>query len=372
MDSPTAPKPPDPTKTSNAQWGYTQNTLNYLSGLNSPNIYSPFGSVTYDHNPNGSVSGQHVSLDPEQQRLLNSQRGFSNDVMGQARGMLGQLPQGQFNLDQVGVPRPGSQDYSAWGDKIAQGSFDKARWLLDPVFAQQNRGLQQSLADRGQPTTGEAYGTETGNMRDAQNRAYGDAANNALLTSGNEMSRLSGIQNQDFNTNLGAKLTERGLPQQELNGLLGLIQQQPYQQQQQTPALNAAPPDFMGAQNTQYQGLLNNYNQQMAQNNAIYGAIGSLAGDAGKAFAMSSRDYKTPGVALAPVLDKIVALPVERWRYRPEIGQGNDERIGTYAEDFRDAFRVGDGKTINIGDAIGVMMKAIQELAAEVRALKAA
>lgn len=280
MDSPDAPKPPDPTKTSNAQWDYTKNTLNYLSGLNSPNITTPFGSVTYNRDANGAVTGQNVSLDPAQQRLLDSQRGFGNDVMGQARGMLGQLPQGQFNLDQVGVPRPGSQDYSAWGDQIAQGSFDKARGLLDPVFAQQNRGLEQSLADRGQPTTGEAYGKEWGNQRDAQNRAYSDAANNALLTSGNEMSRLSGIQNQDFNTNLNAKLTERGLPQQEIGWLLGLIPQQPYQQQQATPQLNAAAPDFTGATQNQYAGLLDNYNQQMAKNNAIYGAIGALGGQA--------------------------------------------------------------------------------------------
>jgi len=280
MDSSSAPTPPNPTKTANAQFGFTKDTLNFLSGLNAPDINSYNGSVSYNRDPSGRITAQNVSLNPQQQGLLNSQYGISGGLLDRAHGLMGQFPGSQFNLDQVGVKVPGQEDYGAYGDKVAQASFAKARGLLDPVFEQQNRTLEQSLADRGQPTTGDAYRTEFGNQRGAQDRAYSDAANNAVLSSGQEMARLSGIQNQDFNTALGAKLTERGLPFQEFSGLLGANPQFQGPQQPGIATLNAAPPDYQGAVQNQYAGLLNNYNTQMQQQNAMWGALGSLGGSA--------------------------------------------------------------------------------------------
>lgn len=280
MDSPDAPTPPNPKQTANAQLGYTKQTLGYLSGLNAPNINTPYGSVTYDHNADGSVSSQNVSLSPQLQGLLNQQYGLSGGLLGKANDLMGQFSTQGLDPNNLGVDMPGHQDYSAYGDKVAQASFDKARGLLDPVFAQQNRTLEQSLADRGQPNTGEGYNMETGNQRDAQNRAYTDAANNAELSAGQEMSRLSGIQNQDYNTALNANVTAQNLPYQQFAGLLSSNPQFQTQQQQQTASLNAAPPDYQGAVQNQYQGLLSNYNSQMQQQNALYGALGSLGGSA--------------------------------------------------------------------------------------------
>lgn len=375
FNKPDAPTPPDPYRTADAQWGYTQRTLQQLQRMNAPNTVTPFGSVRTTIGPNGQQT-QTVTLDPAQQRLLDSQRGLANNLSNRANSMLGQLPQGQFSLDQVGRPLPGVNDYGEYGNQIAQTSFNEARGLLDPVFQQQNRDLTQSLADRGQPMAGEGAGIETTRMRDAQNRAYTSAANNALLNAGNEMSRINAMENQNFNTALGARLTERSLPQQELQGLLGLSGSQaaPYQQQAAMPQSNASAPDFMGAQQMQYQGLLNNYNQQLGAYNNTWNMIGELAGTGMKAAAMSSRDYKEHNAPAGDVLDKVAGLSVERWRYKPHlVGEPNPaEHIGPYAEDFRAAFGLGDGKTINYVDAIGVLFRAVQELTAEVRALRAA
>ena len=375
FNKPDAPTPPDPYRTADAQWGYTQRTLQQLQRMNAPNTVTPFGSVRTTIGPNGQQT-QTVTLDPAQQRLLDSQRGLANNLSNRANSMLGQLPQGQFSLDQVGRPLPGVNDYGEYGNQIAQTSFNEARGLLDPVFQQQNRDLTQSLADRGQPMAGEGAGIETTRMRDAQNRAYTSAANNALLNAGNEMSRINAMENQNFNTALGARLTERSLPQQELQGLLGLSGSQaaPYQQQAAMPQSNASAPDFMGAQQMQYQGLLNNYQNQLGAYNNTWNTIGQLAGTGMKAAAMSSRDYKEHNALAGDVLDKVAGLSVERWRYKPHIvGEPNPaEHIGPYAEDFRAAFGVGDGKTINYVDAIGVLFKAVQVLTAEVRALRAA
>lgn len=59
------------------------------------------------------------------------------------------------------------------------------------------------------------------------------------------------------------------------------------------------------------------------------------------------------------ILKALKSLPVEAWNYI-----GNDTKhIGTFAEDFQDAFGFGDGMTINFIDAIGVLMAAVKALA---------
>ncbi len=87
----------------------------------------------------------------------------------------------------------------------------------------------------------------------------------------------------------------------------------------------------------------------------------------------SSRAFKTigGGIDAAGVLAGVVALPVDAWRYKPETGLEQQTHIGPYAEDFRAAFGVGDGVTINTMDAVGVCLAAIKALSEKVEALEA-
>jgi hypothetical protein len=82
-----------------------------------------------------------------------------------------------------------------------------------------------------------------------------------------------------------------------------------------------------------------------------------------------------PGPA-PEMLPAVRALEVEHWRYRPAVaealGLDQAEHIGPMAEDWQAATGLGDGVTINVIDAIGVLTKAVQELAAEVAELKKA
>ncbi len=53
------------------------------------------------------------------------------------------------------------------------------------------------------------------------------------------------------------------------------------------------------------------------------------------------------------------------WRYK-----GDDTvHVGPYAEDFRDAFGLGDGKEIAVVDAIGILMAAVKGLIHRTEAL---
>ena len=69
-------------------------------------------------------------------------------------------------------------------------------------------------------------------------------------------------------------------------------------------------------------------------------------------------------------LEKLEDLPVERWRYKDGLGLGDRDHLGPYAEDFRGTFGLGDGKTINIIDAIGIGLSATKGLAKKVKVLE--
>ena len=87
----------------------------------------------------------------------------------------------------------------------------------------------------------------------------------------------------------------------------------------------------------------------------------------GGIFASSSelKTQKRP-VDDALLLEKIDDLGIERWVYKddPEAR----EHIGPYAEDFREAFEVGDesGKTIHMVDASGVALAGVKALSKKV------
>lgn len=109
--------------------------------------------------------------------------------------------------------------------------------------------------------------------------------------------------------------------------------------------------------------------QANAQSSAgMMTGLGSLAG-AALPLMFSSKDMKENKRPTSGALDAVMGMPVQEWDYKPGAGDGG-RHIGPYAEDFQRETGMGDGKTINIIDAIGINMRATQELAEEVRAMK--
>lgn len=98
------------------------------------------------------------------------------------------------------------------------------------------------------------------------------------------------------------------------------------------------------------------------------GGVGSLLG-AMKGF--SSKILKTDKEKIDAelIVQELQNLPIETWKYI----YSDTKHIGPYAEDFKKAFGVGDGKTISFIDAIGVLMTAVQHLSnkiSEITAIK--
>lgn len=129
--------------------------------------------------------------------------------------------------------------------------------------------------------------------------------------------------------------------------------------------------------NQQYQNQLQAW---AANQQATASGIGGIAGAIGTGIglALSSKDKKTKKRPVKGALEAIKGMPVESWEYKPEaqgkappgvIPPDNKRHVGPYAEDFKRETGAGDGKTIPIQDAIGLTMKAVQELDQKVEKL---
>lgn len=105
----------------------------------------------------------------------------------------------------------------------------------------------------------------------------------------------------------------------------------------------------------------------------------ALAPNSGTWTQLSDRNAKKNFSDVRPreVLEKVARLPVQEWQYKSETG--SVRHIGPMAQDFWEAFHVGQGETtIDAVDPDGVALAAIQglnqkveEQAAEIRELKA-
>jgi len=120
--------------------------------------------------------------------------------------------------------------------------------------------------------------------------------------------------------------------------------------------------------------ITNDYNAQSQRHNQFSQNLRSWFGTA-----MSSKKAKDRigRVIEGEVVKKIKSMPLDRWRYKKEIVPdeaaegGQREHIGPYAEDFKERFGVGDGRTIDFIDAIGVLFASAKGQAKEIDKLKA-
>jgi len=116
--------------------------------------------------------------------------------------------------------------------------------------------------------------------------------------------------------------------------------------------------------NQQYANQLNAWNAQQqadaANSSGIFGAIGTGIG----AFAaLSSKKFKRDRKPAQAGLDAVKKMPIQDYRYKDGVSDGGQvEHTGAMAEDFQKATGKGDGTTIPLQDAIGITMKAVQEL----------
>lgn len=94
--------------------------------------------------------------------------------------------------------------------------------------------------------------------------------------------------------------------------------------------------------------------------------FGSAIGT-GLGLILSDEEVKTDKAPIAEgdALEAVKSMPVESWRYEDGAGDGG-AHVGPYAQDFQAATGKGDGKSIPAQDAIGLALKAVQDVDAKV------
>lgn len=183
---------------------------------------SPYGSVSYEQDPNNPDKWtQNTTLSPEQQKLFDSNQSNQIGASGAAADQLGQIAnrgsldfsgqpsqvtnvaQSQFktdvsapgtatsNLDFSGVASlPGANDFGAERQRVEDAMYGRATANLDPQFQQREDAERTRLINSGNTEGSEAWKNEMGNFERERQNAYTGARDSAILAGGNEQSRL--------------------------------------------------------------------------------------------------------------------------------------------------------------------------------------
>lgn len=191
---------------------------------NRVNEIGPSGSTMYTRDPDTKVWTANRKFSPELQGLYDKQVGMI------------------------------SGDPNAYNQQVADTMFARSKSNLDPLFGQQDRALEQKLADQGLSIGSEAYQGEWDRNQRMKNEAYTGASRDAMLAG----SQLGTQQRQnEFN---------------QMAALLGGQQVGP-----------TSPIDVTGPFNSQYQGALNSVNasntaqaQQRQQSTSGAASLASL------------------------------------------------------------------------------------------------
>jgi hypothetical protein len=238
--TPKAPAPLNPTKVANQQLATNIKAGEQQVGFNRVNQQDAFGNQL-----NYSQTGKDASGNP-----IYS----ANQSLG---GMGQQYAQGLSGL--------GNQYFNQAGNVSGLGSndaFDRAYGYatanMTPRFERNTASLENRLRNQGLDPTSEAY-------RAAMN-------DNALQQNESLNNIMTGLQGNMFN---------QGLQQRQQ----GMAELQPGVQfsnnvlnpsYANVPGVNIINPDMSGLAQSQYQGQMNNYNQQMQNRSGMLGGLASI------------------------------------------------------------------------------------------------
>lgn len=153
---------------------------------------------------------------------------FGGPLAGANSALLGQLGQEYstpFDMSKI----PGLTDGASARDQAINAAYGQATSRLDPQFAQREEQTRTQLLNQGLDPGSEAYQTQMANFGRDRNDAYSSAMNGAISQGTAAGSALFGQSLAGHNSAMTDALTKRALPQQELEGLQGFLQQPGFQ-----------------------------------------------------------------------------------------------------------------------------------------------
>lgn len=258
MQSPSAPKPPNPEKTAAAQSAMNTNTAVTQQLVNMTNQVTPDGSLTY----NQTGTNSFVGADGKTYSVPQFTATQTLSPTGQA--LKGINDQTESNIATIG------RDQSArigdllgspikLGNEATEGRLmELGMKRLEPQFARDEEALRTRLANQGLRPGSAAFDAEMQRMGQTRNDAV-----NSLLLSGRAQA------NQEM-------MAERNQPINEITALMSGSQVS-NPQFTSTPQASVGGVDYAGMVQNKYAGQMQQYQQQMASRNAMLGGLFGMA-----------------------------------------------------------------------------------------------
>lgn len=326
-----APAPPDPVATAQAQGAINEQTARTQANLNRVDQYTPYGSLVYQQAGQQAAEAARdkrmqeepgwdsttedakgwmeavranaaggpdrwqatTALSPEQQNLL--------DLSNQAQATYGRAANRQLGTAEAALSTPFQfggpdvmyrPDFTGIGDPNQSRDAVEAALMsrINPQLERERSGLETRLVNQGLTPGSEAWRTS---MLDYGQQAN-DARYGAIMNAGQEQSRMfglglgqAGFNNEAVQQSLQQQLALRAQPVNEAAALL-TGQQIQLPQFQAVPQVGLQAPDYQGAVGQSYAGQMSAYNsaqqRQGANNGALAGAGSAIAGAAIIAF----------------------------------------------------------------------------------------
>lgn len=338
MGKPKAPTPPDYAAAATAQGQANTNSAIATNSLNQVNQIGPYGSLTYNHDgqgttlPDGTVipgTTATTTLSPEQQKLYDQNIGLStslNDIAAKGLNYVDQYSNQPVDLSQLPAmgKAPNLSDFNSTRDSVTQALMDR----LQPQLDRQRSMLDSKLANQGIPLGSKAYAT----ANSLQGQQENDARTQALLAGTDQANTMygQGLASAQFSDQARAQ----ALQEQDYarNAPLNMLNNLRTGNQATVPQFGAAPgtgatigaAPVYAATNDAYNGALQQYQQQNQQFSSLMGGLGSIGGAAITAF--SDRRLKQNIQAIGRAANGLMLYSYSYlWSKVPEIGHMADE-----------------------------------------------
>ncbi|MCA0204292.1 MAG: hypothetical protein LCH92_08120 [Proteobacteria bacterium] len=330
-----APEAPDPYETASAEAQFNRPDIYSAGGSSILNGYTDpiTGQFVQGVAPQGAQAAQKYVESPFEQALRQMFEPASIDlgrtVLDQSMGTLSQGLQVQDRGD------------------VAQSIFDRAFSMMSPGIDKANERLLTNLQARGIPVGAEgfndAYGEQLKQTQDTISRLAMDAD----IASGQEQSRQFGLD---------AALRQNAMS--EIAAAMG----GGYNPPNAMPSGSMASVNYSGLVGQQYQNEMAQYQAQQAQRMNTASTLGGLGASMLLKCTMEAKEIDGP-LRDAWAAEALSRMPLAVWRYRDSnrpAGDHGEQHIGPMAEHFRDITGLGDGRTINVIDYLGLLAGALQ------------
>lgn len=286
---PSAPTTPDPAATAQAQAAANKESAIATGQLNMINQVTPYGNLTYDQRGTSAEGTPQYTatqtLSPAEQQKL--------DLTNQAAVKYGQTANDQLGAVASRLSQP--LDFSSLGaaptanEATRQSVYNSILQRNEPNQQRDLSALETRLANQGIQPGSAAWTAAMGDY----NKGVNDFRLGADTAALGQESTQYGLDQSARNQAINEILQQRSVPLNELAAMLtgAQVQNPSYVN---TPTSNVNPADITGATYASYNGQLNNYNTQVAQQTAqmqgLYGLLGS--GSQAAAYAWSDRRLK--------------------------------------------------------------------------------